>query len=179
MKSAKNYSFLAAKKWKTGKKYDFFISSSLEMAWTNMYLSWTSKICQFPTHLGYPKPAQVCSGPLYSQQGTIYLFLQASIRDCNHVLWKRWIIHNGTLKILSGGFSIGWPVAGMGMVTDPDHFGMFLTLDSNVLHNPNGRHASIRLFSPNQNHVFLWKRWIIYNGNIKILNIVRLNILNI
>ena len=34
-----------------------------------------------------------------------------------------------TTKYLSGGFSLGWPVAGMGSVTDPDQFGMFGTLD--------------------------------------------------
>ena len=28
-------------------------------------------------------------------------------------------------KGLSGGFSLGWPVAGMGSVTDPDQFGIF------------------------------------------------------
>ena len=42
------------------------------------------------------------------------------------------------LNVLSGGFSVGWPVAGMGMVTDPDRFGMFGTLDPNVLHTPKG-----------------------------------------
>ena len=29
---------------------------------------------------------------------------------------------------LSGGFSLGWPVVGMGWVTDPDQFGMFIKL---------------------------------------------------
>ena len=42
------------------------------------------------------------------------------------------------MRQLSGGFSVGWPVAGMGMVTDLDNFGMFLTLDPNVLHTPKG-----------------------------------------
>ena len=32
---------------------------------------------------------------------------------------------SGNIPLLSGGFSVGWPVAGMGMLTDPDHFGMF------------------------------------------------------
>ena len=40
------------------------------------------------------------------------------------------------LNDLSGGFSLGWPVAGMGSMTDPDQFGMFETLDTNVLHTP-------------------------------------------
>ena len=39
---------------------------------------------------------------------------------------------------LSGSFSLGWPVAGMGPVTDPDQFGMFGTLDPNILHAPKG-----------------------------------------
>ena len=40
-------------------------------------------------------------------------------------------------KKLSGGFSLGWPVAfHMGFVTHPDQFGMFGTLDPNVLHTP-------------------------------------------
>ena len=39
-------------------------------------------------------------------------------------------------KILSGGFSLGWPVAGMGSVTDTDQFGIFGTLDPNLLHTP-------------------------------------------
>ena len=42
------------------------------------------------------------------------------------------------IRGLSGGFSVGWPVAGMGMVMDPDHFGMFGALDPNVLHTPKG-----------------------------------------
>ena len=37
---------------------------------------------------------------------------------------------------LSGSFSLGWPVAGMGSVTDPDQFDMFGTLDPNVLQTP-------------------------------------------
>ena len=40
------------------------------------------------------------------------------------------------IKYLSGGFSLGLPVAGMGFVTDPDQFGMFGNLDPNVLHAP-------------------------------------------
>ena len=40
------------------------------------------------------------------------------------------------LNHLSGGFSLGWPVAGMGSVTDLDQFGMFGTLDPNLLHTP-------------------------------------------
>ena len=43
---------------------------------------------------------------------------------------------SAVIQPLSGGFSVGWPVAGIGMVTDPDHFDMFLTLDPNVLHTP-------------------------------------------
>ena len=38
------------------------------------------------------------------------------------------------LVYLSGGFSLGWPVAGRCSVTYPDQFGMFGTLDPNVLH---------------------------------------------
>ena len=45
---------------------------------------------------------------------------------------------SAVIQPLSGGFSVGWPVAGIGMVTDPDHFDMFLTLDPNVLHTPKG-----------------------------------------
>ena len=39
-------------------------------------------------------------------------------------------------KDLSGGFSLGWPVTGIGSVTDPGQFSMFGTLDPNVLHTP-------------------------------------------
>ena len=31
-------------------------------------------------------------------------------------------------RSLSGGFYLGWPVAGMGSMADPEQFGMFKTL---------------------------------------------------
>ena len=37
---------------------------------------------------------------------------------------------------ISQSSSLGWPVAGMGSVTDPDQFGMFGTRVTNVLHTP-------------------------------------------
>ena len=52
-------------------------------------------------------------------------------------MYSDWQKHESSC-LLSGGFSVGWPVAGMGMVTDPDQFGMIGTLDPNVLHTPKG-----------------------------------------